>query len=261
MSNQLICYPYMLYRNMKRTIFISAGHSNKLGRDRGAASGPWVEGVLTAELRGIIIENLKAFDVPVISDSDNSVLQETLNQFRGLMSSNAIAVDLHFNSSILPRAEGTEVLIPEQPSDFELLLAQKLAGVISDTMEIKARGSYRGFAGVKTELESHHRRLAWMRLKAETVLLEICFISNPNEIVKYQALKEQLGRKIAEVLALASSNMLVSNAPMKNHIVLAGQNLYRIASLYDVSIESIRRANHLNKDTLRVGQRLIIPLK
>jgi N-acetylmuramoyl-L-alanine amidase len=58
----------------------------------------------------------------------------------------------------------------------------------------------RGDQGIKTEADSHHGRLGWMRLTGENVLMEICFITNPVDMQKYQANKLQLAKNIALIL-------------------------------------------------------------
>jgi septal ring factor EnvC (AmiA/AmiB activator) len=43
------------------------------------------------------------------------------------------------------------------------------------------------------------------------------------------------------------------------HVVESGQTLSEIAAAYKVSVTSIRKANNLKSNTLRVGQKLFIP--
>jgi len=43
------------------------------------------------------------------------------------------------------------------------------------------------------------------------------------------------------------------------HRVKKGENLYRISQHYGISVEAIKRANHLRSDRVYVGQRLSIP--
>lgn len=45
----------------------------------------------------------------------------------------------------------------------------------------------------------------------------------------------------------------------KSHTVKSGENLYRIAKKYDVTVSEIQKANHLHSDHIFVGQRLLIP--
>lgn len=43
------------------------------------------------------------------------------------------------------------------------------------------------------------------------------------------------------------------------HVVEAGQSLSAIAAAYKVSMTSIKKANNMKSDTLRIGQKLFIP--
>lgn len=53
----------------------------------------------------------------------------------------------------------------------------------------------------------------------------------------------------------------VKDKPIRKHKVARGEYLGKIASKYDVSVSSIRKANNLRSDELAVGQVLIIPNK
>jgi N-acetylmuramoyl-L-alanine amidase len=53
----------------------------------------------------------------------------------------------------------------------------------------------------------------------------------------------------------------VKDKPIRKHKVSRGEYLGKIASKYDVSVQSIREANNLRSDELAVGQVLIIPNK
>jgi N-acetylmuramoyl-L-alanine amidase len=54
--------------------------------------------------------------------------------------------------------------------------------------------------GVKLEKESARGSLGWMRLTGENVLLEVCFISNKEEMENYQNKKHYLAKVIAYTL-------------------------------------------------------------
>jgi LysM repeat protein len=43
------------------------------------------------------------------------------------------------------------------------------------------------------------------------------------------------------------------------HVVQSGENLWKIARKYKVSIDALRKANHLETDKLRPGKELVIP--
>jgi membrane-bound lytic murein transglycosylase D len=45
---------------------------------------------------------------------------------------------------------------------------------------------------------------------------------------------------------------------MISHIVVAGENLFRISQKYNVTVEEIKKWNNLPDNNIKVGQKLII---
>ncbi|WP_391088465.1 LysM peptidoglycan-binding domain-containing protein [Vibrio sp. NH-UV-68] len=75
------------------------------------------------------------------------------------------------------------------------------------------------------------------------------------EIKRENSLKSdtlKLGQKLKVTVSL-------KDQPLRKHKVQRGEFLGKIASKYDVSVDSIRQANKLRSDQLAVGQVLIIP--
>lgn len=237
-----------------RTIFISAGHTNVPGKDRGAAANGYIEGVLTAEFRSLLVEDLRLLGAKVYTNPDSSALRQTINYFRNLTTPNCIVLDIHFNAAS-PLATGTETFVPVRNTPYERELAEALSGACSSVLGIPLRGNLMGHRGVKSELESHHGRLGWMQLTGENVLMEICFITNRNDIAAYQANKRRLAKTVAEILyAKAGYN---TYEPLV-HVVSRGDTLWAISRRYEVSIDSIKSLNKLTSDAIFIGQRLII---
>jgi N-acetylmuramoyl-L-alanine amidase len=182
-----------------RKIFISAGHTRK-GTDSGAVGNGFKEGDLTAELRDLIChELLKNHGVNAIVDDDKNGLQQTINYFRALVNPKAILLDIHFNAAT-PQASGTECFIPNDFTQFERDLAKDLAEDCSEVLPTKLRTGGMRVPGVKLEKESARGSLGWMRLTGENVLLEVCFISNKEEMENYQNKKHSLAKVIAYTL-------------------------------------------------------------
>jgi len=165
-----------------RKLFLSAGHSNVEGRDRGAIYKHRVEGELTAKLRGDLTHSLlsnPANKFELILDKDDSILKDTVSDFTTLIKRDDIAIDLHFNNFASNlTVGGTEVIVPENYSKFEFELAQEISLAISNTLGVRNRG-------VKRESSTAHGKLAWMRLGCETVLPEICFLSNEEDMAAF----------------------------------------------------------------------------
>lgn len=178
--------------------------SNVKGKDRGAAGNGFVEGELTVELRNLIVTELGKLGVTPVVDADDSILAQTLNFFKNLTGNSSIVLDLHWNAAASTTATGTETLVPSDATEFEIKLAGDLSDTVADVLQILRRGQFKNRRGVKSEAESHHGRLGFMRLKGENVLMEICFITNKADMERYQAKKQLLAKMIAEKLADAA---------------------------------------------------------
>jgi LysM repeat protein len=187
-------------------------------------------------------------------DGNNSILAESINSFKKFITQDAIALEIHFNSGP-NNATGVETLTPANPSNNEITIASNLSQIIRDLMIIPLRGKN----GVKSELESHHGKLGWMRQNCETVLLEVCFISNPEEMNRYQSTKFDIAKKIAAYLYNVCSGNIIKEAQKSIiHQVVAGETLTSISKIYNVKIDEIKLANNLQGDYLQIGQKLRI---
>lgn len=171
-----------------RKLFVTAGHG---GLDTGAVFGDYIERDLNIDFRDLVIKELKALGINALTDSNQNALKQTLAWLRGKFVAEDILVDIHFNAGMIS-SHGTEVLVPEDASDFEKRLAASITKVFASV----------GFSnrGVKSEAESARKRLGWMRSNAETVLIEVCFITNLTDMKLYEANKNGLARKLAALL-------------------------------------------------------------
>ena len=126
----------------------------------------------------------------------------------------------------------------------------------------------------------HKRRVeqaGFMVLKSPdipSILVETGFISNPNEASKLSTVGHQqaLARSITAgvrqffqqnpppgtYIAWLRDNGKIAPGP-RVHVVSSGESLALIAQRYQVSLASLRSANQLRNDTIKVGQTLNIP--
>jgi N-acetylmuramoyl-L-alanine amidase len=174
-----------------RKIYLCAGH-------RSGTTGANYNGVKEAEetiwLRNEIAARLKAKGVDVMLDNDNASLSEVIAAINASCKPTDICVDLHFNAVANPSANGTEVFKPFNSSDIEIELAEDLLYATCMVLNTKNRG-------VKREGEGTHQRLAMLSdIRCNSVLLEVCFISNINDAVKYKEKKDELVIILAEQL-------------------------------------------------------------
>ena len=126
----------------------------------------------------------------------------------------------------------------------------------------------------------HKRRVeqaGFMVLKSPdipSILVETGFISNPSEARKLQTASHQqaLARSIhsgvkqffhenpppGTYVAWLRDSGKIANGP-REHVVRSGESLALLAQRYQVSLGSLRSANKLNNDVIKVGQTLQIP--
>lgn len=166
-------------------IYLSAGHYDK---DPGATANGYVERDLAIELRDLIVPKLSGYRI--ITDKDSESLSQYLKRISPGDAS--VVVEIHFNAAT-PKATGTEVLVADGHNKISWDLADDLSTEIASTLCIPNRG-------VKTESDSHRGRLAFVRQPGACALIEVCFITNPSDMDKYEQHKEELADRIADVL-------------------------------------------------------------
>jgi N-acetylmuramoyl-L-alanine amidase len=167
-------------------MFISAGHSNT---DPGAVGNGHKEADIAVEIRNIVSFYLTRAGIKHELDSNgtaNLPLAATVKR----SVKHSVSVEFHCNASDKPSATGCEVLCGRKDN----ALAQKICDAIANTLGIRNRG-------VKAENSGHHSKLAF--IGAGGVIVELFFISNADDVARYQASKWLLGKAIADVLAKA----------------------------------------------------------
>lgn len=106
-----------------------------------------------------------------------------------------------------------------------------------------------------------------------SILVETAFISNPQEEERLR--NESHREKLASAILAGVRGYFYSNPPPGtriamdlrrqpdggvSYVIARGDTLSEIAARYNVSISELRRANQLSSDTVRVGQKLTIPV-
>jgi N-acetylmuramoyl-L-alanine amidase len=181
-------------------IFLSAGHSNQAGKDKGAVIGSLTEGDLTVRVRSMIAAAISQLGGTFIIDDNSLVTAETVKAWRNKIGPNDVALDIHFNVSSNTSIEGVEALVPANPTTFELKIADKLTDIINTLTGTPERGRVSNYDGVKLENEGAHSHLAWMSLPGSTVLLECQFISDQGALNKFLSKLPDIAKQIAEYL-------------------------------------------------------------
>ena len=107
-----------------------------------------------------------------------------------------------------------------------------------------------------------------------SILVETGFISNPSEAKKLQTSSHQqaLARSIhsgvrqffhenpppGTCVAWLRDSGKIAAGP-REHVVRSGESLALLAQRYQVSLASLRSANNLSNDVIKIGQTLNIP--
>lgn len=171
-------------------ILVSAGHTNVPGKDRGAAGNGLIEGDLATRLRDTVARDIRARrpEYIVLEDGADGV-NDPLTKAVALAKKADVAVEFHWNAG--PKtATGIEVL--SKPKHKKL--AQELAQAIAKATGLKVRGS----GGWKSDSSGQHHRLAFC--EAGGLIVEVCFISNPDDVTAYVKNFAQVSRNLAAVL-------------------------------------------------------------
>ncbi len=152
-----------------------------------------------------------------------------------------------------------------------------LASVLLDlsqtaSLEASIDVADRVLGGLKKIGNLHKKRVesaAFAVLKSPDIpslLVEAAYISNPSEEKKLlsPAFQDTLTNAILDGLVgyfrlQAPENTIMAMNQGQQHVISRGDTLSDIAGRYRVSVHSLRQANGLRNDRIRVGQRLTIP--
>jgi N-acetylmuramoyl-L-alanine amidase len=173
-----------------RKAYLSAGHTNVIGQDRGAAANGKIEGVEAVSFRDLVATKLRNMGASVTTDSNDSATGKTVAVFSKLVTKNDIAIDFHFDSASDKTATGTTAVLPVPASPIETNIGFELTTNCSKLLKIKNRGLL-----PQTQTYYEHtlkKKLSWMKLPCNRLIFELCFISNEKDFSSYEANKEEL---------------------------------------------------------------------
>lgn len=171
--------------------FPSAGHHQK---DPGAIYNGRQENLETIKFRDLLVKELKTLNIKTITDKDHETNREYQNRIKP--GDGSVILDIHFNAGG-STATGTECLVNAKDFADKNSLSYKMADDICSAtatiLGIKNRG-------VKSETTTRHGKLGILHQGAGVaVLWEICFISNKEDMAKYDANISGLVRAIAKI--------------------------------------------------------------
>jgi N-acetylmuramoyl-L-alanine amidase len=164
-------------------IYLSAGHSNT---DPGAAAFGRREADIAVEFRNMVAFYLRRAKVPHDVDGhgqDNAPLRDTV---KVTGKREGIELEFHCNAGP-PQATGVETLSGSK----DMALAAAICDAIAGALDIRNRGA-------KPENAGQHHRLAFVQ--AGGIIVELFFLTNPDDLAAYDARKWLAARAVADVL-------------------------------------------------------------
>jgi N-acetylmuramoyl-L-alanine amidase len=173
-------------------IFASAGH-NTLGvkKDPGAVANGYKEADKTVEFRDLVVSKCRKMGFKVITDFDDETLGQYLTRIK--TGSGSVVIEFHFDGASTPTATGTTGLIEAEADRLDRMFAKELTDATALILGIKNRG-------VLTEKSSHRGSLGLMREEGIICLLELCFLTNLNDMKSYEKNKFILAEEIASII-------------------------------------------------------------
>jgi len=174
--------------------FISAGHCNIMGPnyDPGAIGiNNRSEANETVRVRNAVIKalNEKGYK-DIIQDIDSENRHQYFSRIK--TGSGSVVVEFHFNAGPAS-ATGTESIIEVDGDRLDKAMAAEFCNITSSVLNIKNRG-------VKTEADTRHKRLGLMKETGIVCLVEICFITNANDMINYDKFFHSLAREYAAII-------------------------------------------------------------
>lgn len=165
------------------TYTVTAGHGEG---DPGAVYGGLQEADLMAELRDLVAQRLRDMGHEVRQDGIGK-FNRALTYAMTLIAGSACAIELHTNAAADPTATGVEVIaLPDQRAK-----AQRVAKAIGDILGLRLRGQ----AGWIDQSMSARGRLGFVRTGG--MVVEVMFLSNPQDVASYVRRREALAQAIA----------------------------------------------------------------
>lgn len=189
-----------------KTLFIEAGHG---GGDPGAVAryqGKQVtEGELTADLQARIVKFLAPVaqqkNWQIKTDLPNLRLIQVLNWLRQWVKKDDVIVSLHFNAGSM-KSTGVECIVPESAQFIASFgpsgtpAAHHITNAVNRALGINERPT------VKPS-QTPRKRIGILQIVPKSILIEVCFISNPTELDTYLKNRDRVAEELAAAIAEA----------------------------------------------------------
>lgn len=164
-------------------------------RDPGRIAFGHAEADLAAEMRDMVVDTLRSRGHEVRTDGGRGI-NRALAYAMTLIAGSRAAVEIHFNGFFSPEATGVEVVAaPAQKA-----AAQDMAHSVATVLGLRLRG-VRGWVDEADIAKARGYRLGFVARGG--MILETCFISNPNDLKAYLPRRQEVAAAIAGALERA----------------------------------------------------------
>lgn len=171
---------------MKKVV-ITAGHSNT---DPGAVNGTYTEANVVRDMRNMVGLYLEREGISFKQDGEGNTNLSLTSA--GALAANAdLAIEFHCNAFKSPQAGGVEALAGTKDKQ----MARALCAAVAKHMKIPVRGSEGGW---KDQGSGQHSRLYFVQKGG--IILELFFLSNPDELAQWEKVKWLVAREVAGVI-------------------------------------------------------------
>lgn len=189
-------------------IFLSAGHDLI---DPGAVAFGTTESKEMMLTRDLVAKELEAQRAAFLSVPDNLNLRQTIQWINSQARNGDVAVELHGNAAT-GIARGTEAFFVDgniqRKQDAELLLK----ALLEEVPELHLQGKSLS-RGSKSDTLSQHGRLAFCRqLSVPSILIELCFVDNRQDLELLQTKRDRFAKGLAKGL-IEWSQQVPNNSP------------------------------------------------
>lgn len=171
-----------------KVIFPSAGHNLK---DPGAVYNGRKEADEMISIRNMIVLLLGEANHANIPDNDTESASQ--HQARIKTGAGSVVCEFHLNAAANQKATGTEAVVKLNATENSKAMAKELTDATARILGIRNRG-------VITEAQTARKKIGIVNKPGTAVLLEICFLSNPDDMKAYDAHKPELAKTYAEIL-------------------------------------------------------------